>query len=102
MFKGWVEIFLYVDGNKAKRAKERRSGVVVFTKSNLKKVVKYLLQDCYFKLQNRIFRQIIVITMGSNPAPSFVNFFLHYYERRWIHQLRKSDIRRARIFANVF
>lgn len=37
--------------------------------------------------------------MGWDPTPFFVNLFLHYYEGRWICQLRKLDIRR---FANVF
>ena len=39
--------------------------------------------------------------MGSDPERFFANLFQHYYENRWIRQLRKSDIRRGRRFANV-
>lgn len=52
-------------------AKERRSGVEVFTKSLLKKAVKYLLENSYFEFRNRTFREIIGILMVSDPAPFF-------------------------------
>ena len=48
---------------------------VVFTKNNLKKAVKYLLQNCYIKFWNKIFGQIIGISMGSEPAPFFASLF---------------------------
>ena len=35
--------------------------------------VKYLLQNFCLELGNRIFRQIIVIPVGSDPAPFFAN-----------------------------
>ena len=83
-FEGGNWEFVSVDGHGAKWAKERRSGVAVFAKSTLKKAVKYLLQNCFFKLGNRIFRQVIGIPMDPDPAPFFANLFLHYYETRWI------------------
>ena len=60
--------FVSVDGHGGTWAKKRRSGVEVFMKSILKKAVKYLLENCYFKLRNRTFREIVGILMGSNPA----------------------------------
>ena len=90
-FEGGNWKFVSVDGHVAKWAKERRSGVAVFAKSTLKKAVKYLLQNCFCKLGNRIFRQLIGIPMEPDPAPFFANLFPHYYETRWIRQLRKSD-----------
>lgn len=66
---------LYQD---AKWEKETRSRVVVFTKKNtLKKDTKYFLQNCYSEVGKTIFRQIIGIPMGSDPAPSFANLFQH-------------------------
>ena len=92
-FKGGDGEFIYVDGQRAIWTKHERSGFINFTKSNLKKAAKYLLKKGYFKLGNRIFRQIIGIPVGLEPA--------HYYESRCIRQLRKSDIRRAWRFANA-
>ena len=42
----------------------RRLGVVAFTKSTLKRSVKFLLQNCYFKLRNMMFREIIGTSMN--------------------------------------
>ena len=49
-----------------------------------------------------MFRQIIRISIGSNPVPFFADLFLYYNESRWIWQLKKSDIRPAKRFANAF
>ena len=35
--------------------------------------VKYIQQNCYFKLTNNILRQMIGIPMGLDPAPFFAN-----------------------------
>ena len=51
--------------------KERRSGVIVFTKSILKKAVNFLLKNSSFELGNRIFGQINGISMGLDLAPFF-------------------------------
>ena len=55
-FKGGDGEFKSVDGQGVNWFKNRASGFSVFNKSNLKASVKYLLQNCYFKLVNRIFR----------------------------------------------
>ena len=39
--------------------------------------------------------------MGWDLAPFFTNLFLHSYEGRWIRHVRNSDIRHAKIFANI-
>lgn len=46
-------------------------------KNTLKKDTKYFLQNCYSEVGKTIFRQIIGIPMGSDPAPSFANLFQH-------------------------
>ena len=35
-----------------------------------------------FQVGSKIFRQVIGILMGSDPAPFFANFFLFFYESR--------------------
>ena len=34
--------------------------------------------------------------MGSDPAPSMANFFLHYYESKWILKTKKSNLKHAK------
>ena len=93
--------FISIVSHMAKWAKKRKSVLLVFTKSNLKKAGKYFLQNCYVKLGKSMFRQILGISVGLDSSSIFANLLPHYYENRWIHQLRKSDIRPTIWFANV-
>ena len=40
--------------------------------------------------------------MGSDPAPLFVNLFLCYYESKWMNELKKKYLIRARKLCNIF
>ena len=46
-FKGEDGKFISVNGQMIKRAKENRTGFIVFTRNNFKKAVKYLPQNCF-------------------------------------------------------
>ena len=61
-----------------------------------------VIQNCYFKLGNKLFRQDIGIPMGSDPAPAFANLFLYHYESTWISSIKKSNNILARKFGKVF
>ena len=51
---------------------------------------------------NEIFRQMIGIPMGSDPAPFIANLFLYLYENRFMNKLKKEDLRCARKLRHVF
>ena len=48
----------------------------------LKDAVEDLLDNCYIKVGDSLFRQIIGIPMGSDPALYIANLFLYYFERK--------------------
>ena len=73
-----------------------------YTKSSIKTALKFLLDNCYFTVGNLLFRQVIGIPMGSDPALFFANLFLFYYESEWLQNLKNSQYHRARKFGNVF
>ena len=57
----------------------------------------------FFRVGDCVFRQIIGIPMGSDPAPFFANLFLFHYECEWIKKLAKNKkIGLARKFKNTF
>ena len=60
------------------------------------------MSSCFFTLGNRLFKQVIGIPMGSDPAPFMANLFLYYYENRWLKNLKKKDLISARKFSNTF
>ena len=68
----------------------------------MKSAVQYIIQNCYFAIGDHVFRQVIGIPMGSDPAPFFANLFLFYYEWQWIKKAKKDNIVLARTFHNTF
>ena len=62
----------------------------------------FLINNAYFRVGNALFRQVIGIPMGSDPAPFFANLFLAHYESNWIKSLSSSDYSRAKRFSHVF
>ena len=78
-----------------------RSGLR-FDRIAVKDAIKYLMSNCFFTLGNKIFQQVIGIPMGSDPAPFMANLFLYYYENKWIKNLKKVNLQKARKFCNTF
>ena len=63
--------------------------ITTFTKSSLKKALKYLLVNCHFKLGNIIFRKVLGIPIGLDPAPFMAIFSLYCYKTKWYTKLKK-------------
>ena len=73
-----------------------------FTRSLFKDALKYLMDNCYFTFGEKVFRQVIGIPMGSDPAPFMANLFLYHYESKWVRSLKKDSLQKARKFSNTF
>lgn len=79
-FKTGEREIISAAGHNAKWGKEKRSRVVVFNKNTSKKDTKYFLQNCYFKVGNKIFRQIIGITLLYwIPCKHFLLIYFNTY-----------------------
>ena len=103
VFKGGTKKKVSVSGSGIARWINDKSGSsYVFTKQSIREAVTYLIQNCYFKLGTKLFRQDIGIPMGSDPAPAFANLFLFHYESKWLNSIKKKDSILARKFGQVF
>ena len=91
-----------VVGNKSAYYVKDRSFRFKFEPESIKCCTKFLMDNAYFKVGNAIFRQIIGIPMGSDPAPFFANLFLSHYEASWIKSLKSTDYERAKKLLNAF
>lgn len=100
-FRGGSHEQLSVSSYYARWVKNIRCGLS-FTKTKFKEALNYLMGDCYFTFGNKIFRQVIGIPMGSDPAPFMANLFLYYCENKWIRNLKKENIQKSRRFSNTY
>ena len=101
-FQGGSHNLLSVSKSRASWvAKSNRAGVR-FSKPLFKEALEYLMNNCNFTFGNKIFRQVIGIPMGSDPAPFMANLFLYHYESQWVKGLKKQDLQKARRFSNTF
>ena len=73
-----------------------------FSLQEIKYCLKFLINNSFFHLSSKIFHQVIVIPMGSDPAPFFANLFLFFYESRWLKSIKNSNYGVARKFGNIF
>ena len=68
----------------------------------LKKAIKYLLYNCFFKFGSKIFQQVIGIPTRSDPVPVMADHFLFYYEEKWIRNTKRENLIQARKLSNMF
>jgi len=101
-FKGGENKYIAVNKFGARWVKEKNPNMTVFDKTSLKLAINFLLDNCFFRVGNLIFRQVIGIPMGTDPAPFMANLFLYFYENKWATELRKKDLWKARLFSNTF
>jgi len=101
-FNGGECTHIGIDYFGAKWTNEPSKFNIKFDNNTLKTAIKYLLDNSYFKLGENIFRQIIGIPMGSDPAPFVANLFLYFYENKWMLDLKKKDLLLARKLSNIF
>ncbi len=101
-FDGGTCKFIGITQYGARWAKDKKGFNIYFDKHKIKDAITYLLDNCHFTVGSELLCQIIGIPMGMDPSPFFANFFLYFYERKWMIDLKKRDIGMARKFGNIF
>ena len=101
-FDGGKGKYITVNNYGGRWVKNIKNNVIYLNKQQIKDAVAYLLLNCNFTVSFKIFCQIIGIPMGSDPAPFFANLFLYFYESKWINELKKNDLIKARKLCNIF
>jgi len=92
--------YLSVTSSGAHWVGSKKSSGTVYDIDDVKNALKFLIDNSYFYVGDQVFRQIIGIAMGLDPAPFFANLFLAYYEIHWIEKLKKEDYGRAKKYIN--
>ena len=68
-YKRWR--YVTVDKHGAKFSISDKESLVTFTKAKVLQSVKFLLSNCFFKLWNEVFQEIIGIPTGKDTANIF-------------------------------
>ena len=101
-FKGGISKGVYVHNNEAFWRKPSKDSTDPYTMETIKSLLEYVIDNAFFQVGNKVFRQIIGIPMGSDPAPFIANLFLYTYENRFMFNLKKDDMSRAKNLRHVF
>ena len=62
-----------------------RSKRIVVSKDDFVQILKFCIRNSYILYDNKIFRQIKGIPMGSNYSPNAANLYLHFYEAKFLN-----------------
>ena len=101
-FDGGESKYITVNSYVARWVKNIKDNIICLNIQQIKDAVAYHLSNCYFTVGPKIFCQIIVIPIGFDPAPFFANFFLYFYESKWMNKVKKKDLIKARKLCNMF
>ena len=101
-FDGEESKNITVNNYGARWVKNIQDNEICLNKQQIKDAVAYLLFNCDFTVTPKIFCQIIGIPVGSDPVLFFANLFLHLSESKWMNELKKNDLIKARNLCNVF
>ena len=66
-------------------------GYTLCSCQNVCDALSYLLDNIYIRFGNKLYRQIVGITMGTNCAPRVADLFLLCYERDFMTSLSNDN-----------
>ena len=75
--------------------------IKTFDNASVRLAVQFLLDNCFFNVNNSSFQQVIGINMGPNPVCFLENLFLYYYdyhESEWLLDTKKKRRRKSTLF----
>ena len=72
------------------------------TEDGLVEQIKFLVDNIYIQVGNRIFKETIGIPMGTDCALLLANLFLFYYEYQFMKDKLKQNNQLAKTFSNTF
>jgi hypothetical protein len=96
-FKGTSKRFLTVTDYDAYFSSAKSKTYLSGSQNELVKWMDFLINNTYFTIGDRIYRQRIGIPMGTDAAPYLANLFLYYYEFQYLERHNKNPLVCARL-----
>ena len=73
-----------------------------YSLQEIKSCLEFLINNSFFQVSSKIFRQVVGIPKVSDPALFFANLFLFFYESIWLKSIKNPNYEVGRKFGNVF
>ena len=95
-FKGGTNQWIRVSKTATFDSGKKKKDGELFSKDQVFDMVDFIIDTAYFCIGDKVYRQIIGIPMGTDPAPFMANLYLYYYEFQYMEKLTKEDYGAAR------
>ena len=96
-FKGGQNQYIRVCDSRASWT-NNTNGSYCVSKDMIRNMLELIVDNAYFSFGDKVYRQIIGIPMGIDPAPQMANLYLHYYEADFMEHLSVEHYSQARKF----
>ena len=60
-----------------------------------------LIDNMYFQMGNRVYKQVIGIPMAVDPAPFMANLYLYFDESKYMEHLTKINYSEAKKYNKI-
>ena len=61
-----------------------RSRKIIVSKDDFVQILKFCIHNSYILYDDKVFKQIRGVPMGSNYSPNAANLYLHFYEQKFL------------------
>ena len=90
-FKGGTRDYVTVYNSGAFWLRSKSKTGRSYSVQEIKSCLEFLINNSFFQVSSKIFRQVVGIPMVSDPAPFFANLFLFLYESRWLKLIKNTN-----------
>ena len=90
--KNYGSLYLACNDRKAFFTSSDQSRYTLWSCQNVCDALSYLLDNIYIRFGTKLYRQIVVIPMGTNCAPLVADLFLYCYERDFMDSLNHDNL----------
>ena len=94
-FKGGTNQYIRVGKEARWYSGKGTSSDYILDKDRVHKLIDFVVDNSVFRLGNKVYRQIIGIPMGIDPAPQMANLYLYFYESQFMKMLTEEDYGKA-------
>jgi hypothetical protein len=96
--KGGTNQYISIGSKTARWTNNKKQA---YSKEDVFNMIELVMNNTYFQFGDEIYKQIIGMPMGIDPAPPAANLYLHFHESTFMEKLTKTDYGKAKKYNNA-